>query len=133
MLNPNNEKYFVKTIEYKLQYIIYDSNTTAKANLISLDNIAPRVKSHFQLPSLLILWSCHKKIIHAMYYNWQRFTFHCTYRRISFVKALPTQFYQFLYITTINYSQFFCTCSSNKTVLIKHDTCILKLFLTTAE
>ena len=35
--NPNNEKYFVKTIEYKLQYVVYDSITTSIANLIFLD------------------------------------------------------------------------------------------------
>ena len=33
----------------------------------------------------------------------------------------------------IYYSQFQSTCSSNKTVIIKHDTCILKLFLTAAK
>ena len=33
----------------------------------------------------------------------------------------------------IYYSQFQSTYSSNKTVLIKHDTCILKLFLTAAK
>ena len=35
MLNTNNEKYLVKAIGYKLQYTIYDSTTTARANLIS--------------------------------------------------------------------------------------------------
>ena len=43
MPNPNNEKYLVKTIGYKLQYIIYGSTTTAIANLISLTDIRPRV------------------------------------------------------------------------------------------
>ena len=40
MLNPNNEKYSLKNIGYKL-YIIYNfsSTTTAIANLISLVNI----------------------------------------------------------------------------------------------
>ena len=47
MLNLNNKKYFVKTIGYELYYVIYGSTTTTKANLISLDNIGPRVKSHF--------------------------------------------------------------------------------------
>ena len=55
MLNPNNEKYSVKTIGYKLQSIIYGSITTVTANLISLAIIGPRVKFHFQLPSLLVL------------------------------------------------------------------------------
>ena len=45
-LNPNNQKQFVKTIEYNLQYVMYVPTTTAIANLISLDNIGPRVKSH---------------------------------------------------------------------------------------
>ena len=58
MLNLNNKKYFVKTIGYELQYVIYGSTTTTKANLISLDNIGPRAKSHFQLLSLLIFWPC---------------------------------------------------------------------------
>ena len=31
------------------------SATTAMANLMSLANIGPRVKSHFQLPSSLVL------------------------------------------------------------------------------
>ena len=43
--------------------------TTAIAKLISLANIIPRKKSHFQLPSSLFLWSCQKKITHALYYN----------------------------------------------------------------
>ena len=30
MLNPNNEKYLVKAIGYKLQYTIYDSITIKK-------------------------------------------------------------------------------------------------------
>ena len=68
-LNPNNEKYFVKNIEYMLQYVIYDPTTTAIAKLISLDDTGSRIKSHFQLPSSLILWSYRQKIIHAMYYN----------------------------------------------------------------
>ena len=68
MPNPNNEKYLVKTIGYKLQYIIYGSTTTAIANLISLASIGPRVKLHFQLPLLLVLSSYRKKITFAMYY-----------------------------------------------------------------
>ena len=77
MLNPNSEKYLVKTIGYKLYYIIYGSTTTAIANLISPSNIGPRVKFHFQLPLLLVLWSYRKKITYAMYYkygglHWQR-------------------------------------------------------------
>ena len=40
MVNPNNEKYLLKTIEYKL-YILYNfsSTTTAIVNLISVVNI----------------------------------------------------------------------------------------------
>ena len=69
-LNPNNNKYFLKTIGYnKLKYAIDSSTTIATANLISLDNIGPRVKSHFQLPSSLILWSCRKNISLVKYYN----------------------------------------------------------------
>ena len=55
MLNPNNEKYLVKTIGYKLWYVIYGSSTTAIAKLTLLANIEPRVKFQFQLPSLLVL------------------------------------------------------------------------------
>ena len=66
-LNPNNEKYLAKTIGYKLWYTVYDSTNTTTANLISLANIEPRVK--FQLPLSLVLWSCQKKIIYAMYYK----------------------------------------------------------------
>ena len=54
-LNPNNEEYSVKTIRFKLQYIIYGSTTTAIAKLISLANRETRVKSHFQLRSSLVL------------------------------------------------------------------------------
>ena len=54
MLNPNNEKYLVKTIGYEL-YVIYGLTTIALVNLIFLDNIGPRVKFHFQLPLLLVL------------------------------------------------------------------------------
>ena len=68
-LNPNNEKYLVKTIGYKLQYTIYGSTTTAIANLISLANIGPRVKFHHQLHSSLVLSSCQKKITNAVYYK----------------------------------------------------------------
>ena len=68
-LNPNNEKYLFKTIGYKLQYTIYGSTTTAIANLISLANIGPTVKFHFQLPSSLVLSSCQKKITYAVYYK----------------------------------------------------------------
>lgn len=39
----------------------------------------------------------------------------------------------FLWIAKIYYLQFCCTCRSNKTVLIKHEPCVLKLFLTEAE
>ena len=52
-LNPNN-KYFVKTIRYKLQYTMYGSTTTI-VNLISLADIGTRVEVHFQLPSSLVL------------------------------------------------------------------------------
>ena len=38
-LNPINEKYLVKTIGYKIQYVIYGSTTTAIVNLISLTDI----------------------------------------------------------------------------------------------
>ena len=69
MLNPNNEKYLVKTIGYKLWYVIYGSSTTAIAKLTLLANIEPRVKFQFQLPSLLVLWSYRKKITYAMYYT----------------------------------------------------------------
>ena len=68
MLNPNNEKYVDKTIRYKLQYVIYGFTTTVIANLISLANVEPREKSHFQLPPLF-LWSYPMKITHAMYYK----------------------------------------------------------------
>ena len=98
LLNPNNEKYLVKTIGYMLQYTIYGS-TTAIANLISVANIGTRVKFHFQLSSSLVLRSCQKKITYAMYCNHvdkeQKIKplFHCTHRRIRFVKALtPMQF-----------------------------------------
>ena len=57
--------------------------------------------------------------------------FYCPYRRISFVKALLLR--SFPLIARICYSQFWCTCRSNKTVLIKHDTGTLKLFLRAAE
>ena len=63
------------TIEFKLQYVIYDFTNTSMAALISLDNIKPRGKSHFQLPLLLILWSCQKKVFHAMYYNYKNLCF----------------------------------------------------------
>ena len=43
MLNQNNEKYFVKIIGYKIEYVIDGFTTTAKANLISLDNIGRKV------------------------------------------------------------------------------------------
>ena len=43
-LDSNNEKDLVKTIACKLQYVTYDSTTTAIANLISLANIGPRVQ-----------------------------------------------------------------------------------------
>ena len=62
-----------------------------------MDNTGPRVKSHFHLPSLLILCSCQIKITHAMYYNCGglhrqktqkiKSLFHCTYRQFSFVKT----------------------------------------------
>ena len=61
MLNQNNAKYFVKTIGYKLLYPIDGFTTTAIAKLISLDNIGPSLKSHFQLPLLLSIWSYLKK------------------------------------------------------------------------
>ena len=62
MLNQNNKKYFVKTIGYKLHYVINGFTTTAIVKLISLDNIGPSVKSHFQLPSSLSIWSYRKKL-----------------------------------------------------------------------
>ena len=62
MLNQNNEKYFVKTIGYKLLYPIDGFTTTAIAKLISLDNIGPSLKSHFQLPLLLSIWYYLKKL-----------------------------------------------------------------------
>ena len=68
-LHSNKEKYFFKTIGYKLKYIIHDSTNTAVANLILLDNIGLRVKCHFKLPLLLVLWPYRKKIAHAMYYS----------------------------------------------------------------
>ena len=52
-----------------IYYIIYGSTTTAIANLISLANIGPRVKFHFQLPLLLVLWCYRKKITYAMCYE----------------------------------------------------------------
>ena len=45
-LNPNNEKYLVKTIGHKQQYITYGSTNNAIANLISLANIGTREKFH---------------------------------------------------------------------------------------
>ena len=48
-------KYLVKTMQYKLQYIIYRFTTTAIANLILVANIGPRTKFRFQLPSLLVV------------------------------------------------------------------------------
>ena len=99
LINPNNEKYLVKTIGYMLQYTIYGSTTTAIASVISVTNIGARVKFHFQLPSSLFLRSCQKKITYAMYCEHvdkeQKIKplFHCTHRRIRFVKALtPMQF-----------------------------------------
>ena len=68
-LNPNNEKYLIKTIRYKLQYIIDGSTTIAIANPILLANIGPSVKFHYQLSSLLVLSSCQKKITYAVYYK----------------------------------------------------------------
>ena len=62
MLNQNNEKNFIKTIGYKLQYVIDGFTPTAIAELISLDNIGPSVKFHFQLPSLLSIWSYRNKL-----------------------------------------------------------------------
>ena len=63
MLNQNNEqKYFVKTIGYKLQCVIHGFTTTAIIKLISLNNIGPSVKSHFQLPSSLSIWSYRKEL-----------------------------------------------------------------------
>ena len=62
--NPNNEKCLVKTIRYKLYYVLYGTTTTAIANLT---NIGPRVKSHFQLLLFLVFWSCTKKILHLFY------------------------------------------------------------------
>ena len=37
--------------------------------MISLANIRSRVKSHFHLLLLLVLWSYQKKIIYEMYYK----------------------------------------------------------------
>ena len=68
-VNSNNKKYFVKTIGYKLWYVIYGSTITTMATPISLANIGPRVKSHSQLSSFLILSSCQKKITNTKYYN----------------------------------------------------------------
>ena len=51
--------------------VVYSSTSTAIAKLISLANIGPRVKSQFQLPSLLVFWSC-RKITHALYLCQQR-------------------------------------------------------------
>ena len=65
----------MRNIYLKLQdvsyiyYIIDGSTTTAIANLNSLANIGPRVKFHFQLPSLLVLWSYQQKITYAMCYE----------------------------------------------------------------
>ena len=68
-LNPSNKIYFIKTVRYKLYYVIDGFTTIAIANLISLYNIGPRVKSHFQFSLLTILWSCRKKITHVTDYN----------------------------------------------------------------
>ena len=48
---------------------MYGSTTSAIAKLISLTNIGPKVKFHFQLPSSLVLWSYRKKLTYAMYYK----------------------------------------------------------------
>ena len=72
MLNPNNEKYLLKTVGSKLYvyYMIYGSTTTAITNLIPrLANAAPRIKFHFHLPSSLILWSYPKKITYTVSYE----------------------------------------------------------------
>ena len=50
-------------------YVIYGSTATAIANLISMNNTEFTGKSHFQLPSSLILLPYQKKITHVMYYN----------------------------------------------------------------
>ena len=49
--------------------MIYGSTTTAITNLNSQIDIGPRVKFHFQLASLLVLWSYRKKIAFAMCYE----------------------------------------------------------------
>ena len=100
-LNPNNEKYLLKTIISYIYHIIYGSTTTAIANLNSLANIGPKVKFYFQLPSLLLVGLTNRKLpmqcamSEEVYVNKEQKIkplFHCTYRQISFVKALPTTF-----------------------------------------
>ena len=65
----------MRNIYLKLQdvsyiyYVIYGSTTIAIANLNSLANIGPRVKFHFQLPSLFVLWFYRQKITYAMCYE----------------------------------------------------------------
>ena len=62
-LNPNNQKYLDKIIEYKLQYVIYGFTTTVLANLISLAILGLRVKSHFQLRQLLVSGLTERKLL----------------------------------------------------------------------
>ena len=53
---PNNEKYLVKIIGYKLEYVVYGFTTTAIANLSSVASIGPRVKK-ISLPVAFIVGS----------------------------------------------------------------------------
>ena len=53
--------------------------------------------------------------------------YHCTYRQVSDLKILLLK--QFLQIAVTYYTQFQCICRNNKTVLIKQNILVLKLFL----
>ena len=53
--------------------------------------------------------------------------YHCTYRQVSDLKVLLLK--QFLQIAVTYYTQFQCICRNNKTVLIKQNILVLKLFL----
>ena len=69
MRNPNNEKYLLKSIEYKL-YILYNLWFHHHCyRQPDLANKVPRAKFHFQLPLSLVLWSYRKRISHAMCYE----------------------------------------------------------------
>ena len=80
--------------------------TLIKQQFMTPHNTSPRVKYHFQLPSLLVHYSYQKKIIYAMHRKSNQFFF-------SFLVSLDGCD---LFLTVLVY-----TCSNNKTALIKHE------------